>query len=181
MKNMTTFGKRKYKKKVTKKNILDQRTRKEIYELIRNNAGLHFRSICRNLDRKMGVVQYHISVLEKHNLIRAVRDGRYKCFFANDADANGGLNGLDEKFRKLKETVITTLRRKTPQKLITHLAEEGRASHQKLSTVAEVSPQAITFHTKKLKKHGIITAEKQGRQKFYTLSERAGKIVHSLF
>ena len=80
----------------------------------------------------------------------------------------------------LRENIITSLRRKTPQILITYLAQEETASHQDLSTVAEVSPQAITFHTQKLTSCGILESRKDGRQKFYSLSDEARQITEAL-
>ena len=165
-----------------KEDVLEQGTRNTIYELIDKNPGLHFRKICRILDKKMGVVQYHIGVLEKIGLVRAIRDGRYKCFFASnqEEDSNVSPDDRDPEKQMLRETIITSLRRKTPKTLITYLAREKIASHQSLSTVAKVSPQAITFHTQRLQSFGIIESQKEGRQKFYTLSPSAKQITENL-
>ncbi|WP_457916992.1 winged helix-turn-helix transcriptional regulator [Candidatus Lokiarchaeum ossiferum] len=173
---------RRYGREFKKEDVLEQGTRSAIFELIRENEGLHFRKICRLLDKKMGVVQYHVSVLEKHGLIRAIRDGRYKCFFATNGEKNRMVSpdDRDPKMESLRETIITSLRRKTPQVLIQHLVKENVASHQALSNVAQVSPQAITFHTQRLQSFGIIESQKEGRQKFYTLSDNARLITDNL-
>ncbi|MCF2138692.1 MAG: winged helix-turn-helix transcriptional regulator [Candidatus Lokiarchaeota archaeon] len=172
---------RRYGRDFKKEDILDQGTRSAIYETILKNPGLHFRRICRALEKKMGVVQYHVSVLEKNGLIRSIRDGRYKCFFAEESnDTLSPDERPSDEMLALRESIITSLRRRTPQLLISYLAKENTASHQILSNIANVSPQAITFHTQKLQKEGIIESEKQGRQKFYSLSEQARKITESL-
>ena len=165
-----------------KEDVLEQGTRNTIYELIEKNPGLHFRKICRILDKKMGVVQYHIGVLEKIGLVRAIRDGRYKCFFASNQEQDQKVSPDDRDPAKqmLRETIITSLRRKTPKTLITFLAREDIASHQSLSNIAQVSPQAITFHTQRLQSFGIIESQKEGRQKFYTLSPDAKTITENL-
>jgi len=180
---MASFGgtRRRYGRDVKKEDVLDQQTRNAIYELIRSNEGLHFRRICRALDKKMGVIQYHTSVLEKNGLIRAIRDGRYKCFFVQEQASNVSPEDRpSEEEKALREIIIASLRRKTPKVLISHLAKEKSASHQTLSTVAEVSPQAITFHCSRLQQFNIITSQKEGRQKFYMLSESARKITDKL-
>lgn len=179
---MASFGGRRYGREVKKEEVLDQHTRNSIYQLIRDNEGLHFRKICRLLDKKMGVVQYHVSVLEKNGLIRSIRDGRYKCFFAINREKNQNISPdeRDPAYESLRETIITSLRRKTPQILIKHLSKEKVASHQVLSSVASVSPQAITFHTQRLASFGIIESEKNGRQKFYSLSDKARIITDIL-
>jgi len=154
--------------------VLDQETRRTIYELIKNKPGLHFRNICRQLDKRMGVVQYHISVLEKTGYIRSIKDGRYKCFFATENDNNYKLKNLNSDPQML-EVIITSLRRKTPKMLLEHLI-----SHQEFSSICEVSTQAITFHCQRLQKNNIIESNKEGRQKYYSLTEQASKIIENL-
>jgi len=165
-----------------KEDVLEQGTRNAIYELIMNNEGLHFRKICRILDKKMGVVQYHVSVLEKNGLIRSLRDGRYKCFFACQQLKEGEIapDDRDPAMESMREKIITSLRRKTPQVLISHLIDSKVASHQTLSMIASVSHQAITFHTQRLQGFGIIESSKEGRQKFYRLSDSAKTITDRL-
>jgi predicted transcriptional regulator len=178
-----TFGRGYGRRSVNSKDdILEQQTRNSIYQLIRDNEGLHFRKICRLLDKKMGVVQYHVSVLEKHGLIRSIRDGRYKCFFATDPEKTQNISPdqRNSEEESLRETIITSLRRKTPQILISYLAREKVASHQTLSTAASVSPQAITFHMTRLSQFGIIKSQKEGRQKFYSLTDIAKSITDKL-
>jgi predicted transcriptional regulator len=180
---MASFsGRGKYARDFKKDDLLSQDTRNSIFQLIKDNEGLHFRKICRMLDKKMGVVQYHVSVLEKSGMIRAVRDGRYKCFFPTDTLKNSNIAPelRNKEESQLRETIVTSMRRKTPQVLIQHLASNKQASHQVLSDIAQVSPQAITFHTQRLASFNIIKAEKDGRQKFYSLTEQAQKIVDNL-
>ena len=177
---MASYGNtRRYTREFQRKELLEQPTRSSIFELIKRNPGLHFRAICRVLDKKMGVVQYHISVLENAGLIRAIRDGRYKCFFSTDGE-NVNPEDRDVVRDTLSDFIKTNLRKTTPSKLIIHLVRENEASHQKLSQVAAVSPQAITFHTKRLAKFGIIESSKEGRQKFYRLSHSARDITQNL-
>ena len=106
---MTSFsGRGKYSRDNKKENVPDQETRNSIFQLIKDNEGLHFRKICRMLDKKMGVVQYHVSVLEKGNFIRSVRDGRYKCFFCTDRAKNTSQlpEPHDKEEIQLRETIV---------------------------------------------------------------------------
>jgi predicted transcriptional regulator len=161
---------------LTEDDILSQKTRSDIYQIIDENEGMHFRKICREIDKKMGVVQYHISVLEKNGLIRSVKDGRYKCFFStrkgkSDATEYRPDLALSNDDKKLRESVVTAIKRKTPKKIIDEIIEKDKISHQELAKICEVTPQAITFHCQRLEKTGIIASIKVGRQKYYTLGE----------
>jgi predicted transcriptional regulator len=175
--SMATYGTRRYGKGHVSYNdsedILSQQTRNDIYKLIEQNEGSHFRKICRELDKKMGVVQYHLNVLEKNGLIRSVKDGRYKCFFATSKGSSTDYKpqqDLNPEQKQVREIVITAMKRDTPKKIIDHLRENQHGSHQDLARISEVSPQAITFHCQRLLELGIIGSDKMGRQKYYSLS-----------
>ena len=162
---------------LTEEEVLTQKTRNDIYQIIDKNEGMHFRKICREIDKKMGVVQYHISVLEKNGLIRAVKDGRYKCFFStrkgkSDANVFRPDTLLSNEERKLRESVVTAIKRKTPNIIINEIKDKKKISHQDLAKICEVTPQAIPFHCQRLEKTGIISSIKVGRQKYYTISEQ---------
>ncbi|MHA1821678.1 MAG: winged helix-turn-helix transcriptional regulator [Promethearchaeota archaeon] len=161
--------------------VLAQQTRHDIYKLIEENEGMHFRMICRKLDRKMGVVQYHISVLEKEGLIRSVKDGRYKCFFVTNKNRDPLVyrpyTELNQEQKKVRQNMVTSMRRVTPSNILTNLATHSKVSHQELAKLCNVSPQAITFHCQKLSNMGLIDSIKEGRQKYYTLTDAAKEIL----
>jgi predicted transcriptional regulator len=162
--------------------VLSQQTRNSIYNIIRMDEGVHFRKICRDTGKKMGVVQYHLSVLEKEGFIRSVKDGRYKCFFTKRRNCVDALpvDELPYELRVLRESIITAIKRKTPKLIIGALMECETISHQELAKICDVTPQAITFHAQKLENSGIIVSFREGRQKFYNLSENVIKILNFL-
>lgn len=184
--SMTTFSSGSYVKGINSINesnkVLTQETRNRIFKYIENNQGVHFRKICRDVGKKMGVVQYHLSVLEKNGLVRIVKDGRYKCFFTtrrNSFDYRPE-DDLNQEQRELRENVIITMKRKTPEKIMKSLLKNEKTTHQTLAKICDVTPQAITFHTKRLEGLGLISSEKIGRQKVYSITERVSQIVNYL-
>jgi predicted transcriptional regulator len=60
---------------------LEQPTRLEIYNYVKANPGIHFRGLCNGLSLSVGVVQYHIGVLEHAGLLTAYKDGQNKRYF----------------------------------------------------------------------------------------------------
>jgi predicted transcriptional regulator len=255
------YSKRGYQQYGQADDVLGQETRASIYNIIKENSGIHFRDLCRALNKKMGVVQYHLGLLEKSSYIRSVRDGRYKHFFLQKTEAGEPIHeqqalnaqaaeieraapapvveprtenpriagsALAELIRqaktpgtkspvpspaaalllgtaagvgvgaaalaagapgrsatkadhvKLWELVVTSLRRKTPAALLSHLRCHAKASHYALAQVCEVSPQAITFHCQKLERYDIIESHKEGRQKYYRLTPRAQAVIEQL-
>jgi len=184
--SMTTFSSSNYVKGINSINepnkVLTQETRNTIYKFIENNQGVHFRKICRDVGKKTGVVQYHLSVLEKNGLVRIVKDGRYKCFFTTRRSCleYKPEDDLTREQREFREKVITTMKRKTPEKIMKNLIENEETTHQTLAKICDVTPQAITFHAKRLEGLGLIKSAKIGRQKVYSITDRVTQIVNFL-
>jgi len=160
--------------------VISQGTRNQIYNIIKNNDGIHFREICRQLNKKMGVIQYHLSVLEKNNYIKSVKNGRYKCFFSikNDSTIYNPIQYLSFKEKEIRQNIITAIKCNTAQNIIKYLKNNGETSHKTLSELCSISPQAITFHCQRLEKMNIIESKKIGRQKIYFLNQNILKILN---
>ncbi len=139
---------------------LNQSTRQKIYELIEKNEGIHLREICRLLDKKMGVIQYHINVLEGANLVHSMKDGRYKRFFVNHQDAPE------------ERVLISLLNRDTTAKVLLKIYENNGEgiSHSTIAHQLKATSQAITWHIHKLEDAGILLTAKIGCQKVYHIN-----------
>ncbi|MHA1784711.1 MAG: winged helix-turn-helix transcriptional regulator [Candidatus Helarchaeota archaeon] len=145
---------------------LEQDSRSKIYYLIKDHQGIHLREICRKLDKKMGVIQYHIHVLEKANLIDSVKEGRYRRFFIHNN------NGTDTKI------ILCFLQRESSRKILEYLLfNDSKTSHRELADFLGISSQAITWHMKKFEQQSIVSFEKIGKQKFYSLTETFRSIL----
>ncbi len=162
------------------KGLLSQDTRNSIYEVIKTNPGIHFREVCRVMDKKMGVVQYHARLLEEAGLIQSFGDGRYKRFCVPQT-----LGSKDD--QAFKQKLVGFLQRGTSEQIIQILlndasaAENGdRAQGTRHGLIAEAlgfTSQAVTWHAKKLAQNGIINCQKVGREKFYRLTPEALQLL----
>ena len=112
--------------------LLNQTTRLQIYNFIKNNPGINFRGICNSLTLPIGVVQYHLAVLVKGGLISNRRDGRNKRYFES------------KKFSSIEKKIISVLRHETAVKILTILHDERSASHGKLAQRLNTPSQALT-------------------------------------
>ena len=139
--------------------VLNQTTRMQIYSFITDNPGTNFRGICSALGLSIGVVQYHLNVLEKGNLISDCRDGRNKRFFKS------------RKFSPIEMKIISALRHQTVEKILTILHDEESEAHGKLAKRLDISSQALTWHMKQLQKDGLVTGLTEGMTIKYSLAE----------
>ena len=149
---------------------LNQSTRQQIYNLIEQNEGVHLREICRLMDKKMGVIQYHIYVLESANLINSLKDGRYKRFFINHLDSPE------------KQIIISLLQRETTAKVLNLILQnnDGGMAHSAIAKELDASSQAITWHIQKMMDADVITMMKHGCQKYYQITPKFLPIIESL-
>ena len=138
---------------------LNQTTRVQIYNFITNNPGTNFRGICSALMLPIGVVQYHLAVLTKGNLISDRRDGRNKRFFKS------------RKFSPIEMKVISALRHETAEKILTILHDEESEVHGKLAQRLNISSQALTWHMKQLKQEGLVKGQTDGMTIKYFLAK----------
>lgn len=139
--------------------VLNQTTRMQIYSFITNNPGTNFRGICSSLALPIGVVQYHLGVLTKGDLISDCRDGRNKRYFKS------------RKFSSIEMKIISALRHETVEKILTILHNEESEAHGKLAQRLQISSQALTWHMKQLQQKGLVTGLADGLTIKYFLAE----------
>ena len=147
-------------------NPLDQPTRLEVYNYIKDNPGVHFRGICDGLGLSVGVVQYHLSVLERAGLIAIYTDGQNKRYFEHSTFAT-----IDTKLASL-------MHHDTTAKILTILAKDSATLHRDIANILEITSQALTWQMNQLKNAELISAEKVGVNVRYTLIDaNAGKTI----
>lgn len=66
--------------------LLDQPMRRRLVNLIASHPGIHASELCREAGEPWGTVQYHLALLHKGQLVRAVEAGRERRFFPSGMD-----------------------------------------------------------------------------------------------
>ena len=130
-------------------------TRRKIYEEIVLNPGLHFRELQKRLNIPTGVLEYHIGVLVREELVVYREDGKYKRFFANST------------MTREERRIMGTLRSGVERKIVLLLLENGRMKHGELSHRLDISPSTLSYHLSKLVKNGIVDKNTEGRDRSY--------------
>jgi predicted transcriptional regulator len=143
---------------------LDQPTRLEIYNFVRDNPGVHFRGICEVLGLSVGVVQYHLGVLEQAGLVSSYADGQNRRYF-------------ERNFAASDVALTSLLRHETPAKILTALTRDDGVLHRDLVRSLGVSSQALTWQMNQLKKAQLVTAEKAGVNVKYGLNPASANAV----
>jgi predicted transcriptional regulator len=66
--------------------ILELETRRNIFDLLKKNPGLHLSKIAQTLKLRVSLVEYHLTYLEKHGLlISDIHTGYKRYIIAGEA------------------------------------------------------------------------------------------------
>lgn len=159
------------KLKLNKKGDAEQGTREQIFSVIESNPGIHFRDICRRLKKEIGVVQYHVYVLQRFSVITSLKDGRFTRFFVKD-------NTFDDEAQQ----VMAAWHRPVEKKMLISLVhpEKEKINSKFLVKKCGVTTQAVTWHANRMKKNGLLENAKSKSFKIFPairdkILELAGK------
>jgi DNA-binding Lrp family transcriptional regulator len=124
--------------------ILELRKRREIYEYISKNSGLHMRDLSRRMNIPFTTLQYHLNCLEKRGYIISRDDGKYIRYY------------ISLEIGENEKRVLTCLRKKTTLYIILWFFIAQQCSQKDLSRFLEKHPATISFHLRKMLSAGII-------------------------
>ena len=127
-----------------KDKILKLETRKQIYELISKNPGLHLSEISRKLNIPRTTLTFHLNNLKKRGLIASIFEDKNSRFF------------VKHNFGNLEKKLIHILRKENPRNIVLYIGWRVSASQAELSRELELAPKTIEKHLKKLLEFGII-------------------------
>ena len=147
---------------------LNQSTRAEIYCLVQENPGIHFRGICDALGLSVGMVQYHAGILVSAGFLSVYCDGKMQRYFEVS------------KFSSRQMKIISLLRHKTSGSILRIIADRKTATHGELSTELSITSQGLTWQIHRLEKEGVIEETNNGLKLTYFINEADAPLVSEL-
>ncbi|MFC7115653.1 winged helix-turn-helix transcriptional regulator [Natronoarchaeum sp. GCM10025703] len=139
--------------------ILELETRKEIFEYVQANPGVHFSQLKRDLDMETGLVQHHLRTLENYDVLTSQdHQGKRRLFVAEE---------LDEEER----AILSSLRYETTRHILLFLLEEDTARNRAIAEELGVAPATVSWHVSRLIENGIVSKVRDGRTTFYTVTD----------
>jgi len=124
--------------------FLELKRRRELYEFIAHNSGLHMRDISRQMQIPLTSLKYHLTYLEKKGLIISKEDGKYNRYFIS--------HDIGEQEKK----VLNCFRKKTTLHIILWFFIAIQCSQKDLSRALEKHPATIGFYLRNMLHAGII-------------------------
>ncbi|AIF70315.1 hypothetical protein PAP_09700 [Palaeococcus pacificus DY20341] len=128
-------------------------TREHILQYIKENPGITFRRLVEDLNLGIGTVQYHLSVLEKENLIISKKIGGKRYIFPKE-------------FEKEYEPLIRAISTSTQRKILL-LLSEGKKNQSEIASLLKLSQATVNYHMNQLEELNLIKKNRRGRQVIY--------------
>ncbi len=149
--------------------LLELETRRDIYNLVYSQPGLHLREIQRQLGMHVNLVEYHIHQLIGSELVVSVHQGGYNRFFP--AQAPGSDRQVD-RLTSQEKRVLGMMRQPMPLRIMVYLLATGSSQHKDICDHLGCAPSTLTYHMKKMVKGQMVVQTTAGEGKGYHLSDR---------
>jgi DNA-binding MarR family transcriptional regulator len=133
--------------RLAKEDVLDNDLRQGILQAVREDPGIHYSGLRRELDLNAGALTYHLQVLEREDLVTSETKGRRKLFFPTDAEPEDSLAVLPEPRRRVFEAIE---------------ANPG-ASQTAIARELDVSRQLVHHHVHELADEDLVRIDDSGR------------------
>lgn len=117
--------------------------RRRVRDHVRDNPGVHFNELVRELNIATGQAQYHLRRLGRNDEVVAER-------------IRGRTHYFDPEYDAWERRVLSLYRRETARELITHLLEDGPASASALADRLDLARSTVSWHVDTLEDAGIV-------------------------
>lgn len=144
---------------ISRDNILEIKSRRDIYQYISKYPGTHMSEISQKLNISRSALRYHLRYLTKYNLINYKIDRKFKRYYT--------VNIIGTKDQEL----LGLLRQEIPFKIIMLFFVPGLCSKNELAKELKLHPTTVDFHIQKFIELGII-APAFGKSGKYIVPEK---------
>ncbi|MEF8900083.1 MAG: winged helix-turn-helix transcriptional regulator [Halovenus sp.] len=140
--------------------VLELSTRKDIFEYVEANPGVHFNQLKRALDIETGALQHHLRELERYGVLESeMFQGKRRVFVGRELD--------DE-----EKTILAVLRYETTRRVLLYLLRDGPARNTDIAEEVGVTPATISWHLSNLCEAGVVEEIDEGRTVRYDVTNR---------
>lgn len=132
--------------------------RRRVHDAIVATPGTHARRLSRDLGMALGVVEHHVRVLERHDVVYAHRSGRRRGLFAS-----GAVSAVDA-------AILHGLRKQAWRDVAVALLD-GERSVSDLSRRFGEPPTSVSYRLRRMRDAGLLDNLRVGRESVYLLRD----------
>lgn len=135
--------------------------RKDIYAVVEQNPGLHFREIQRRLSIATGALQYHLDYLSRKHYVKTERQGKFLRYYSTRTPSLGP-----------QQTLMSALRQESLRKIILFLLSKRFATVPRIAREVNLSQSTVLWHLKKLLDDRLVERKTHNRQSVYLIVDK---------
>ncbi len=145
--------------------LLEHPMRADLYEIIRDDPGVHLSELARRMEASWGTLLHHLDKLEEGGLITSTDASGKRCFF------------LPGQVSPEARTILPALENEKALEIATYFAAHPGANQSDAADALGYSPALISWHLKKLEEAGVVTRERVGRTQRVGVTQEAMAVV----
>lgn len=154
--------------RLKKEDVLENPIRDDILQVVADQPGISASELGRRLECGWGTLVYHLTVLERLQLVSSTREGRHKRFFVQ-----GRINYSDK-------GAVALLANPAARTILDAVRSRPGIIQKELSDRLGLSPGTIAWHIDRLTGQGLVVREEDGRSVRYYPSERLLQLTRQL-
>ncbi len=155
-------------KRVSYRNVLDNKNRDEVYICIQDHPGIRMRSLSRLMNINIGTARYHVAILCKTGKVRYEQNSGETNYYIN----NGPITEIEKK-------IGGTLYNHPKNLIIDYILQHPGSTRKDIASALIMSGSNLTWHMKCLIEKDIVRHKKDGRYIRYYLSPDIEDYVHT--
>ncbi|MBP2133952.1 putative transcriptional regulator [Methanomicrobium sp. W14] len=144
-------------KSINRKNIFQNKARKEIFEIIKKNPGISFSEIVKALSITKTKAKYHMGVLVSYGAVRPFSENGHTGYFKNNDTYT---------ISEMKMSLVQ--KNATDKQILEVLGSRPGITRKQLAEAMGIKGPSVSWHMKRLRDSGYIYSVKTGRNtRFY--------------
>src|SRR3989339_2062449 len=147
--------------------MFELESRRRIYEIVTQNAGIHFREVERKSRLSVAVTKHNLDYLTKHDIIKSERDGRNLRYYP-----------LHFNLQNIK--IMNLLRQEGIRKILLCMLSKDRTFFSNIVKSTGLSASTVSEHLKRLEEKNIIKPHNKDNKTYYSLIINKNDLVRLL-
>ncbi len=148
--------------------LLENKTRKQLVDIIEEEPGLSQQELCNAVDAGWGNTTYHLQRLEQAGFIRSKKQGHHRRFYRTGTVENQDIEALG------------VLKNDNANKIARYLINDPGANQKDVCEALDISPSLAHKWIKRLEENELVESEREWRSKHYTPHERLQHLVEAV-
>jgi predicted transcriptional regulator len=150
-------------------NVLENQARNTMYTCVRENPGIHMRSLSRMLGMNIGTARYHMGMLCRTGKVTSGQNCRGMSYYVSAGT-----------YPDLQKKIAGFLDERPKSRIINLVLQHPGSTRKDLASRLVMSGPSITWHMKPLIREGVVRSKKNGRYTRYYLNSDAKECIRIL-